>query len=59
MCFGVECMYIELHGMPAFNVRMWDARSEVTVLNERWIQGAYRYAENSAWPCVNGVFMIV
>ena len=39
MCFCLNCMCIELNGVLAFNVRMCDARSEVTVLSEQWIKG--------------------
>ena len=49
-------MFNELNGVLAFNFKMCDAGSEVTVLNERSIPGAYRYAGNSAWHCANRVF---
>ena len=59
MWFCLNCTCIELNGVLAFNVKMCDARSEVTVLNKQWIQGAYRYAGKSAWHCANGVLGIV
>ena len=34
MCFSLNCICIELNGGLAFDVRMCDATSEVTVLNE-------------------------
>ena len=35
MYFCLNCICVELNGGLAFNIRMCDARSEVTVLSER------------------------
>ena len=75
MCFSLNCMYVELNGGLAYNARMRDARSKVTVLSERWIKEPIGMLEMvlvgivqmeclalckwSVWDCANEVVEIV
>ena len=58
MSFSLNCIYTELNGRLALNVRMCDPRSEITLLSERWIKEP-KYACDSSWNCANRVFGIV
>ena len=67
MWFCLNCTWIELNGaLSFFNVKMCDARSEVTVLSEQWIKEPIGMLETvlgmwkrSVWDSVNGVLEIV